>query len=66
MTQGGEGLEHLTFTSLFLGGLPTAVAQSWDGLDVALADRGWVKHKLGGAGQADRKSRRAHQNPRDS
>lgn len=55
-----------TFTSLFLRGLPTAVAQTRDRLDVTLADRRRVKHKLGGASQADRKSCRAHQNPRDS
>lgn len=55
-----------TFTSLFLRGLPTAVAQTWDRLDVTLADRRRVKHKLGGASEADRKSCRAHQNPCDS
>lgn len=55
-----------TFTSLFLRGLATAVAQARDRLDVTLADRRRVKHKLGGASQADRKSCGAHQNPRDS
>ena len=50
-----------TFTSLFLGGLAAAVAQTGDGLDVTLADRWRVKHQLGRAGQADRKSCCAHQ-----
>lgn len=58
--------KEATFTSLFLGGLPAAVAQSGDGLDVALADRRRMKHKLGRASQADGEPRRAHQNPRDS
>ena len=57
---------QLTLTSLFLGGLPAAVAQPWDGLDVALADWWRMKHKLGRAGQAHRKSCRAHQDPCDS
>lgn len=55
-----------TFASLLLRGLPAAVAQSRDGLDVALAD-GWrMKHQLGGSGQADGESCCAHQDPCDS
>lgn len=50
-----------TFASLLLGGFATAVAQTGHGLDVTLAD-GWrMEHQLGRAGQADRKSCRAHQ-----
>lgn len=56
-------LAELTFTSLLLCGLPTAVTQTGHGLDVALTDRRRMKHQLGRAGQADRKSRRTHQNP---
>lgn len=50
-----------TFTSLLLGGLAAAVAQAGHGLDVALADRWRMKHQLGRARQADRKSCCAHQ-----
>lgn len=50
-----------TFASLFLCGLATAVAQSGHRLDVTLADRWRMKHQLGRAGQADRKSCRTHQ-----
>lgn len=68
MDEGKRGGERpkSTFASLFLGGLPAAVAQSWDGLDVTLAD-GWrMKHQLGGPGEADGESCCAHQDPCDS
>lgn len=55
----------LTLASLFLGGLPAAVAKAWYGFDVALADRRRVQHKFRRPGQTHGQSRRTHQDTCD-
>lgn len=56
----------LTLASLFLGGLPAAVAEAWHRFDVALADRRRVQHEFRRPGQAHGQSGGTHQDPCDS
>lgn len=55
-----------TLTSLFLGGLSAAVAQTRHWFDVALADWRRVQHQFGRPRQAHGQSGGAHQDPCDS
>lgn len=55
-----------TLTSLFLGGLSAAVAQTRHWFDVALADWRRVQHQFGRPGQAHGQSSGAHQDPCDT
>ena len=59
------GTGALTLASLFLGGLPAAVAEAWHGFDVALADGRRVQHQFRRPGQTHGQSGGAHQDPCD-
>ncbi len=55
----------LTLASLFLGGLPAAVAKALHGFDVALADRRRVQHEFRRPGQTHGESGSTHQDACD-